>query len=67
MEIADVAVIMPAFNAELTIKDALESVFSQTLKPREIIVVDDGSCDKTVEVAKSLGSISAPCTRVRDP
>ncbi len=56
MKIADVAVIIPAFNSELTIKNALKSVMAQTLKPREIILVDDGSRDRTVEVAKSIKS-----------
>ena len=57
VKVADVTVIIPAFNAELTIRRTLESVLSQTLKPKEIIVVDDGSCDRTVEVAKNIESI----------
>ncbi len=43
----DISVIIPAFNRAHTLPKALDSVLSQTLKPREIIVVDDGSTDET--------------------
>ena len=43
----DISVIIPAFNRSHTLPKALDSVLSQTLKPREIIVVDDGSTDET--------------------
>jgi glycosyltransferase involved in cell wall biosynthesis len=43
----DISVIIPAFNRAHTLPRALDSVLSQTLKPREIIVVDDGSTDET--------------------
>lgn len=39
----NVSVVIPAFNAEATISRAVESVFAQTLGPREIIIIDDGS------------------------
>jgi glycosyltransferase involved in cell wall biosynthesis len=44
-----VAVIIPTFNREHTILKALDSVFAQTVAPDEIIVIDDGSSDKTIE------------------
>ena len=43
----DISVVIPAYNAEKTIECALDSVRSQTLAPLEVIVVDDGSSDRT--------------------
>ena len=47
----DVSVIIPAYQAASTIGRALKSVASQTLKPQEVIVVDDGSTDLTYDAA----------------
>jgi len=52
----DVTVIIPVFNAEDSIERTLQSVLAQTVKPLEIIVVDDGSTDGTVRAAKRFGS-----------
>jgi succinoglycan biosynthesis protein ExoO len=49
-----VSVILPAYNAEKYIGEAIESVLRQTYPYFEIIVVDDGSQDKTSEVVKSF-------------
>jgi glycosyltransferase involved in cell wall biosynthesis len=46
-----VSVVIPAFNAEATIDDTLKSVRSQTHRTLEIILVDDGSTDKTMSIA----------------
>jgi glycosyltransferase involved in cell wall biosynthesis/cephalosporin hydroxylase len=42
-----VSVIIPAYNSSTTIIQAIESVFNQTFKEFEVIVVDDGSTDET--------------------
>lgn len=49
-----VSVVMPAYNAEAYIRQALASVLRQANVPLEIIVVDDGSTDATVEQASTL-------------
>jgi glycosyltransferase involved in cell wall biosynthesis len=52
-ETADVTVVMPAFQAAATIGPALDSIADQTTPPREVIVVDDGSTDGTVEAVRT--------------
>jgi glycosyltransferase involved in cell wall biosynthesis len=46
------SVVIPAFNAETTLAEAIESVLAQTVAPQDIIVVDDGSTDATASVAR---------------
>ena len=48
------SVVIPAYNAEQYIAKAIESCFSQTYAPHEIIVVDDGSMDETARIAESF-------------
>jgi glycosyltransferase involved in cell wall biosynthesis len=50
-----ISVIIPAFNREAYLAEAIESALRQTLPPGEIIVVDDGSTDRTGEIARSFG------------
>lgn len=50
------SVIIPAFNAGKTIELAIRSCFFQTYPPLEIIIVDDGSTDDTVEKVKLLNN-----------
>jgi GT2 family glycosyltransferase len=51
-----ISVILPTYNVEKLISYTLESVFQQTLQPLEILVIDDGSTDGTLEVLKQYGS-----------
>lgn len=50
--IPDVSIIVPAYNMERWIDSCIESIAFQTLKRIEIIVVDDGSQDNTLNIVK---------------
>ncbi len=52
-----VDVVIPALNEAATIPLCLASIARQTLQPRQIILVDDGSRDKTVEYARTMGEV----------
>jgi cellulose synthase/poly-beta-1,6-N-acetylglucosamine synthase-like glycosyltransferase len=47
-----VSIIIPAHNEEKTIEKALNSIFKANYKKKEVIVIDDGSTDKTLEKLK---------------
>lgn len=47
-----ISVVIPVFNEEKRISDTLEGIYSGTLIPSEIIVVDGGSSDRTVSIIK---------------
>jgi glycosyltransferase involved in cell wall biosynthesis len=51
-----ISVVIPAYNAAPFLPRCLASVFAQTLKPEEVIVVDDGSTDNTAALAAELGA-----------
>jgi glycosyltransferase involved in cell wall biosynthesis len=47
-----VTVVVPCYNSERYIARCIKSILKQTVKPSQIIVVDDGSSDRTVQIAK---------------
>lgn len=49
-----VSVIIPVYNGEAFLAEAVDSVHRQNYEPLEIIIVDDGSTDSTAEIAASL-------------
>ena len=51
-----VSILIPAYNAQEWISDTLRSATAQTWERKEIIVVDDGSVDQTVAVARQFES-----------
>jgi glycosyltransferase involved in cell wall biosynthesis len=51
-----VSVVIPTFNSAPLVREAIESVWRQTYKDYEIIVVDDGSTDDTLSVMSAFGS-----------
>ena len=50
----NITVIMPTYNAEKTVKEAVNSVIAQTVKNWELIVIDDGSTDNTINILTEL-------------
>ena len=52
-----ISVIVPAYNVEKYIKKCINSIISQSYKNIEVIVVDDGSTDKTSEICDKLAKV----------
>ena len=65
--LTDYAVVIPAHNAEEFISASLASVAKQSLLPREIIVVDDGSLDRTGQYARDAGATVIAQQQSRGP
>ena len=53
-----VSVIIPAYNHEMYVEEALQSVINQTYKNIEFIVIDDGSTDRTAEIIENFRKIN---------
>jgi glycosyltransferase involved in cell wall biosynthesis len=49
-----ISVLMPAYNAEKYIGEAIESVLNQTFTDFELLIINDGSTDKTEEIIRSF-------------
>lgn len=51
-----VSVIIPNYNREKLVVETIQNMLNQSLPPDEIIVIDDGSTDNSVEVIRAFGS-----------
>ena len=60
------SLIIPARNEERNLPTLLRSLAAQPAKPREVIVVDDGSTDRTAEMARQFGAIVIPSQPLPD-
>ncbi len=49
-----ISVIIPAYNAEKTIKETVDSVLNQTFEDFEVIIINDGSTDTTGEIVSQI-------------
>lgn len=49
-----VSVIVPAYNEEKSIESTVRALFEQTLKPKNVIIVDDCSNDRTADICQAL-------------
>jgi len=52
-----VSVVIPVYNAEPFLREALDSVLAQDYEPFEVIVVDDGSTDGSGTIARSYPEV----------
>ena len=52
--ITPITVLMPVFNAEKFIKEAIDSVLTQTFTDFELLIINDGSTDSTVQIINSF-------------
>lgn len=63
-----VSVLMPAYQHERFVEEAINSVWNQTYRPLELLVCDDCSSDSTYEIVRELARNSPiPMTIVRNP
>ena len=51
-----VSVVIPVYNTEKYVREAVESIMNQTLRELEIIIINDGSTDNSLQVAEELAA-----------
>lgn len=54
-----ISILIPAYNVEKYIEKCLDSILSQTYSNYEVVIVNDGSTDKTLEICKQYGKIDS--------
>lgn len=65
MEKIKVSVIIPVYNSEKYLRECLDSVVNQTLKEIEIICVDDGSADKSLDILEEFAKTDSRIRIIR--
>src|SRR3989337_3683374 len=48
-----VTILMPVYNAERFLREAIDSILDQSFKPFEFLIIDDGSTDRSAEIIES--------------
>ena len=49
----EVSIVVPIYNVELYIEKCIESILNQTFQKFELILINDGSCDRSLEICKT--------------
>lgn len=57
LNMSDLSIYIPAFNAEKTIDKCVKSILSQSIQPKEILVINDASTDNTLNILKKYKGI----------
>ena len=52
-----VSVVIPVYNSEKFLEESIESVLNQTFKNIEVITIDDGSTDKSLNILQQFSEI----------
>lgn len=60
------SVIMPLYNKQNTVVESIRSILAQTVQDFELLVVDDGSKDKSVERAESISDLRISVLKKRN-
>lgn len=61
-----ISVILPVYNVEKYVKEAIDSILNQTISDFEIIVIDDYSSDRTVEVIEGIDDVRIKLYRKKE-
>src|SRR5207247_1238159 len=62
-----VSVIMPAYDAEQYLRTAVDSVLRQTFADLELLIIDDGSSDRTLDIARACAAFDPRVRVLRHP
>src|SRR5690242_17253835 len=50
-----ISVVMPCYNTERHIGEAIDSILSQEIESVQVVVIDDGSTDRSADIARGFG------------